>query len=299
MYRCSSCNVAYLDPRPDHKSIGLAYKTYYTHQVGDKNNSQFQNLKLAMMNGYRNMKFDVELIPSSKLGILYFLFPNRKKDLDSEMRGLQKFNGNKKANILDVGCGSGVFLAIAKMMGWHTFGVEPDPIAANTARDMNVEILGSFLHEIPEEYNGYFDVITLKHVIEHVHDPLDMIKKCHQLLRRGGRLWIETPNINSQGYKRYGKFWRGLEAPRHLMIFNWISLKGLLKKAGFTEIRREVSRPMCKWMFKQSLAKNGTFNSDESSLIGTMKFRLIVFWSNLLARIDPSIHELICINAKK
>jgi len=298
MYHCESCGVAYLDPRPDQETIGLAYKKYYTHQATDSNNSQIQNLKVAMLNGYINMRFGVELSPSSRLGILYYLVPGRRKGIDSKGRGLDQMHDDKAGKVLDVGCGNGKFLAFAKMIGWQAFGVDPDHAAIKVAREFDVEILGSFIDDVPEEYNGEFDFITLNHVIEHVHNPLAMIKKCHDLLGEEGRLWIETPNIDSQGHQRYGKYWRGLEAPRHLVVFNWGSLQELLEEAGFTEIRREVSPPVCKWIFKQSLLQTDS-NWGKNGVIGKIKFSLIVLWSNLRARVDPSRHELVFYNAIK
>jgi 2-polyprenyl-3-methyl-5-hydroxy-6-metoxy-1,4-benzoquinol methylase len=69
-----------------------------------------------------------------------------------------------------------------------------------------------------------FDAITLSHVIEGVHDQVATLKSCWRLLKPGGYLWIETPNIYSYGHSRYGGNWRGLEPQRHLALFNWRSL---------------------------------------------------------------------------
>ena len=298
MYQCGSCGVAYLNPRPNQETISLAYKQYYTHQKTESNNSRMHNLKLAMINGYRNMRFGVNFCPSSKLGVLYYLFPSRKKNIDSEGRGLEKMHDDKAPKVLDVGCGNGIFLILVKMMGWQAFGVEPDPLAAKTAAELKVEILADFINDVPDKYNEYFDVITLNQVIEHVHDPAAMIEKCHDLLVEGGRLWMATPNIDSQGHQRYGKYWRGLEAPRHLIVFNWHSLNGLLKKAGFIEIRREAAHQSCKWMFKESLAQLER-NFKKASLIEKMKIIGVVYWTDFRTRINLSRREFITVNCIK
>ena len=60
-----------------------------------------------------------------------------------------------------------------------------------------------------------FDFITLRHVIEHVFDPVALINSCYALLNDSGILWIETPNGKSAGYDIYKSSWRGLEPPRH------------------------------------------------------------------------------------
>lgn len=298
MYQCASCGVAYLDPRPNQETIGLAYKKYYTHPVTELNNSRIKKLKLAMINGYRNRRFGVNFSPSSVLGILYFLFPGRKKDIDSEGRGLEKMQVYKAAKVLDVGCGNGTFIALAKMMGCQAFGVEPDPEAVKAAMAHNIEILGSFIDDVPDEYNEYFDIITLSQVVEHVHDPVAMIEKCHKLLVAGGRLWIDTPNKDSIGCQVYGKYWRGLEAPRHLTVFNWDSLRSILEKIGFYNIRPELAYHSCKWMFKESSAQLDR-NVRRSSIVGKMKTNCIVYWSDLRARVNPSRSEFITVNCIK
>ena len=75
--------------------------------------------------------------------------------------------------------------------------------------------------------------ITLSHVIEHLHDPIAVLRRLHAALRPGGRIWLQTPNIDSRGAERFGVAWRGLEAPRHLVMFNAASLSSALTRAGF------------------------------------------------------------------
>ncbi len=92
--------------------------------------------------------------------------------------------------------------------------------------------------EVLAERRDEFDVITISHVIEHAHDPLSILKASYRLLKPGGCLWIETPNIQSYSHARFGRFWRGLEPPRHLTIFNDDSLRTSLSRAGFVAVER-------------------------------------------------------------
>jgi SAM-dependent methyltransferase len=73
----------------------------------------------------------------------------------------------------------------------------------------------------------------MNHVIEHVHDPVSMLKECHRILKEGGRLVAITPNIRSWGHRIYQRAWRGLEPPRHLQIFSRPSLTASAVQAGF------------------------------------------------------------------
>ena len=79
-----------------------------------------------------------------------------------------------------------------------------------------------------------FDAITLSHTIEHLYDPLESIKRCHQLLKKGGKLIVTTPNANSLSHQRYREYWRGLEPPRHIQVFTPNSLSNVVEQAGFS-----------------------------------------------------------------
>jgi 2-polyprenyl-3-methyl-5-hydroxy-6-metoxy-1,4-benzoquinol methylase len=94
--------------------------------------------------------------------------------------------------------------------------------------------------------------VTLSHVIEHVHDPVETLRHCCRVLEPGGYLWIETPNVDSAGYATFGRFWRGLEAPRHLVIFNADSLARLLRQVGFDRVEVLPPRDVIKHMFTRS-----------------------------------------------
>ena len=78
-----------------------------------------------------------------------------------------------------------------------------------------------------------FDVITLSHVLEHVHDPARLITHCYTLLTPGGRLWLATPNPNSIGLHMLHQSWMPLHPPYHLVILSQHALLDLLKQAGF------------------------------------------------------------------
>ena len=84
-----------------------------------------------------------------------------------------------------------------------------------------------------------FDFITLSHVLEHVYDPVELLRSCYGLLNDGGVLWLETPNIESMGYAYYKSSWRGLEPPRHITLFNIKSLSKVMLKAGFQMIEQK------------------------------------------------------------
>jgi len=158
-----------------------------------------QWLKRSMANGYRNWKYGTNLKPANPLGIpLALAFPAARQMLDQSFRNLHRPGRGER--LLDVGFGSGEFLEYAKTAGWEVAGVDPDPVSVESAvqRGLNVRHGGVEAYaDMPES----FDVITMSHVIEHVHDPHETLKTIYRLLKPGGFLWLTTPNIQSLGHK--------------------------------------------------------------------------------------------------
>ena len=163
------------------------------------------------------------------------MLPWRRRILDADMRHIPR--SRKHGKLLDVGAGNGAYLLRVRSGGWTVVGVEPDEAAVDVAcrASLNVRQGGiECVSEAPES----FDVITMNHVIEHVHDPRRVLKHAFTLLKPDGVLHIETPNVSSYGHHRFGRHWRGLEPPRHLVLFNWDSLEMLLTDVGFKRIKR-------------------------------------------------------------
>jgi 2-polyprenyl-3-methyl-5-hydroxy-6-metoxy-1,4-benzoquinol methylase len=247
---CLSCGSGYLDPRPDRESIGLAYKVYYTHgtSLETKESKILPNRGLIRkaINGRLKIRYGITRRPISYLlGFCLNIIPFIGSFFDPLGRSLHRppFKG---ATLLDFGCGDGRFLIFASEMGWRTVGVDFDNNAVLAAKKLGLDVrLGGFEKIQPEER---FDAITMSHVIEHMHDPIEAFSKCYSLLNSGGQIAIETPNFDAFGRERFGKFWRGLECPRHLVIFNEKSLGDSLKRVGFTDVkctsRHFISLPM-------------------------------------------------------
>jgi SAM-dependent methyltransferase len=81
-----------------------------------------------------------------------------------------------------------------------------------------------------------FDAVTLNQVIEHVHDPVSLIRECLRILKPGGKLVLATPNIESFGHQIFGRNWSHLDSPRHLMLFSMKTLRECAVRAGFLSI---------------------------------------------------------------
>jgi len=254
LFRCKSCRSAYLDPRPTHDSIGLAYRNYFTHNVasGMQSSSGFLlgSIKAGIRNDYLKARFGIILYPRIPFGRLALsLLPYRRMALDRSVRDLAL--PGKNAKLLDIGCGSGDFLRAASSLGWDTQGIDPDPEAVAAARKTGLTVRqGGFPRTgFPD---GQFDAVTLSHVIEHVHDPIVALREVHRILKPGGRIWIATPNIDGAGHRLFGRHWRGLEPPRHLVMFNSSSLRLACERGGFVNVVLERSPPTAVWYFRAS-----------------------------------------------
>lgn len=256
LHRCGDCRSAYLDPRPTRDTIGLAYSRYFTHAAAGRDSvhglSWMGRLRRAVGNGYLNHRYGTDFRPASPLGrFVVPVVPGKRAQLVALARNLPA--ARPGAALLDVGCGNGDFLDFAHRAGWQVMGVEPDPLAVETARGRGLEVRPGGI-EVLDGVRAAFDVITLSHVIEHVHEPLEMLRACYRLLKPGGFLWLETPNLDSLGHRVYGPAWRALEPPRHLVLFTWGSLERALEAAGFGCIEPQPHHPLCSHIFAASEA---------------------------------------------
>lgn len=300
--KCIHCKSAYLDPRPTKQSIVKAYRNYHTHAYTESKLafhklSYFRRVRRKLVNGYVRWKFSSRAEPASALGVfISFLVPGFQRRMDREYRHLPRPHDGE-CRLLDVGSGNGAFLKLAESCGWSAVGVDPDPVAIETSTRMG---LTAYLGGLERFSNAKecFDVITLNHVIEHVHDPADYLRTCLELLKPGGILWLETPNLESNGCLKFRKHWRGLEAPRHLVLFNEYSLRYILRQCDFINVARVIGPSCVQAIFEASfLIRGGVSPYDESRL--SFSQRISIFYNRLKEIMDPESSEVLTVIARK
>ena len=239
LWSCCNCGSAYLDPRPNEETIGLAYSSYYTHSAVDSDSvpsSIVGRLRRSLANGYLNDRFGLSRTPSLLLGKwVALLLPSLRANLDYRYRNMPR--RVSRGRVLDVGFGDGSFLQRAEEAGWEAIGLDPDPVACANAKEAGLNVECAPLSEFATRA-GRFGYVTMAHVVEHVHDPRETLKLLFELVEPGGQLWIDTPNIGSAGHKCFAENWHGLDAPRHLVIFNWDSITQLLREVGFKSVSK-------------------------------------------------------------
>jgi 2-polyprenyl-3-methyl-5-hydroxy-6-metoxy-1,4-benzoquinol methylase len=164
-------------------------------------------------------------------------YNSRKKDLldRNQLRLLEitKLLGNHNGALLDLGCSTGFFLERAQEIGWKVHGVEMNSETGTYARDqLGMDIFIGTLEEA-HYTSGEFDVVTAWDVIEHVQDPVQLLKEVKRILRPGGVLALQVPNINSLMVKKTGNYWNWWTLPDHINHFTPQSIQNLLNYSGF------------------------------------------------------------------
>lgn len=139
------------------------------------------------------------------------------------------------ARVLDLGCGSGGFLAMMKEQGATVTGVEPDDKAREAVRSRGIAVHAGTAEDVPAEVlSQQFDVIATRHVLEHCIDPLKVLRNVKGMLAPGGVYLCDVPNNNATGLRRAGAAWHWLDVPRHINFFTRQSLADAARRAGLT-----------------------------------------------------------------
>lgn len=263
LWRCQTCRSAYLDPRPTPETIHLAYANYFTHGQPTVDRGRLPSFRGWLVQHYQERKAGH---PASVFAALLLrLRPSLRQSLDYGLRYLSPPR-RRNNRLLDVGCGNGAFLIAASRLRWQAVGCDFDAAAVERAQALGFDVrLGG-----PQILGAgeSFDYVTLSHVIEHVHDPLEFLRSIRRVMKPSAQLFIDTPNADALGFERFGPHWRGLEAPRHLALFNWESLEFALKEAGFRNIERRPQVQVCHEIWKKSARIEAGFSPyDERAVL--------------------------------
>ena len=253
-WSCNNCDSLYLNPRPTPQSIGLAYSSYYTHP--HKSESFPHRIVERLKNEYWSDALRADFRPRLHLprGLRWIVQPLKSRLVEPFV--LKELTGLPVGRLMDVGCGGGNMLRLARGLGWVTMGLEVNSAAVQVARSRGLDIVeGSYSRLL--EYEAEFDCIVCSHVLEHVHDPIVMICNLSNALKPGGVLLLSVPNATSQVRFHFGNDWRGLEAPRHLAIPSLRRLETILSSAGFS-IRQVLQRPIATAVESARIRRRGT-----------------------------------------
>jgi SAM-dependent methyltransferase len=148
---------------------------------------------------------------------------------------LLQLRGIDNGSVLDIGCGKGEWLDTFKQLGLHTFGTEFNSDLAQFGVSKGHQMLDGGLFPTHPDGKG-FDLIIFTEVIEHIQNPVEVLRHLNRLLNPDGLIFITTPNF--QAIERYllGEAWGMICYPEHLSYFTPRTLKRALAYAGYSEL---------------------------------------------------------------
>ncbi len=210
--RCRSCFCIFQNPLPSREAIGRFYPETYWWAEGLRPARGLAGILQRLESGYRS------IVASDHVHFLE--------------RCAHKAGAGERA-LLDIGCGSGLFLHLARRRGFLCHGMDMSESAINAVRGQyGIEArLGSIGDNIWQRRK--FDFVTLFHVLEHLTDPRSALLYARAQLKPHGCLIVQVPNLNSLQSRFFGKRWYGLDVPRHIINFSPQGLRFLLQETGF------------------------------------------------------------------
>lgn len=218
MAKCRRCAMVYTNPRPDVASIGAFYPADY---------APYQPRELRKSGLLRGLRAG--------------LFGRAERTLTD------RIPIPPGGRLLDYGCGSGRFAAQMRDRGWDACGMDFSAHAAEAARhNFGLKVIhGDLPH--PEVPPNSLDAITLRAVLEHVHDPIRLLRAAFDVLKPGGRLFVSVPNLGGWGFRAFGLAWFPLDLPRHLLHFTPDTLRRVAGECGLV-VDAVKTRGHGKWM---------------------------------------------------
>lgn len=248
---CVHCDFRITTNAPDQSSISKYYKSdvYISHADGNKGliEKLYQQIRKITLVGKRNL--------------------------------INRVSGTKQGCLLDYGCGTGAFLHEMMQDGWQVDGIEPDEGARGKAEKAIGKSIG-----LPDDLYGMsssrYDVITMWHVLEHVHELNSTLSELKRLLKPNAHLIVAVPNYRSYDANFYGSDWAAYDVPRHLYHFDTISLEKLMNKHGF---QVEEIKPMWFDSFYVSMLsekyRKGKVNYLYAFIVGVIS-NINALWNN-------------------
>ena len=212
IWQCTECSLRFTQDVPDENSISSYYKSpdYISHS---NTNKGFINKTYQKVRNYT---------------------------LEEKAKLIIKETHETSGSLLDIGSGTGAFLAVMKKKGWEVKGIEPDEDARRLTKQLyNLDI------DNPTVLNSIrgssFNAITLWHVLEHVHQLHDYIEHLKRILKPQGKFFIAVPNYQSTDSNIYRSYWAAYDVPRHLYHFSPNSIEVLMQKHG---LKVDARKPM-------------------------------------------------------
>ena len=200
--RCLSCGLVYLSKKPTHNSFPHLYPQDY--------HARIENREAVLP----------RILYEQKYGF--------------EFRRLRKILDHIPASLVDIGCGSGGLLMELKRHWGGRCRLAGVELAAPTTIDLAKNGIKMFIGKIEDlKAPQQFEIVTMYSVLEHVYNPVAVLKTSKKWLIGDGILIGEVPDFDSPWRDVFSKYWGGMQIPRHMTFFTRATLKSVMEKAGF------------------------------------------------------------------
>ena len=273
--RCENadCGLAWLSPKPSGTAIKMLYENYYTH------GREARIAAVPKISNVRHSSSFIARLPRNIFGITG----------EREKAELMYLGDRPPGRLLDVGCGDGGRLAKFAAKGWHVHGIDIDEVAIQHARiatGLDFTIGSIETSELPcSEY----DAVIMNHVLEHLERPQESLEAARRLVAPGGCLVVRVPNFDSRGRDFFGKYWRGVEVPRHFFHFSTASLNKLAAMVHMENAKIFTVNASAEVMFTSSFMLRFGIPMDDPNRLGKVPRMLSLFWQ-LISGLDLLLH---------
>jgi len=224
-HACRHCRAVFIVPMPEPEVIGSFYPDDYMVYEKNKGPKRYGWAEKSVLHHRYRYRHLSPPPPARALAPLLAAFLYR-----DSLHYVPDGRG------LDIGCGNGRFIATMNSLGWRFEGVEFSPVAVRACREAGLTVFEGELADAAFDSES-FDLITARHLLEHVPDPHRLFAEIGRVLKPGGRLLIQTPNSAALGRSLFKDLWYANDVPRHLILYDPGNLDMLAEHHGLRKSR--------------------------------------------------------------
>lgn len=198
--RCPECQMMWTNPRPTPQSIGAYYPDEY---------APYNTTSPAVVRPSKG--------PKGWLGL----------------ENANRTPAIAPGRLFEIGCSSGRYLLTMRQEGWEVAGLEFSPHAAEKARQQGLDVVSGSAELLATQDDRKYDVIAAWMVIEHLHDPIAVLRSLRAKAEDNGYLVCSVPDASALEFRLFGKRWYALHLPAHLFHFTPQTIRRTLEAAGW------------------------------------------------------------------
>lgn len=214
-FACRACGCVFQHPIPDMATIASFYPPDYMVFDQEKRTRRISQMRKALLRRQRGYTHLECLLPYRIAAALIAPF---------QQLTTPPWDGGGR--MLDVGCGNGRYLTTMRTLGWEVQGVEFSESGVQACQMSGLRVHHGDLASAGFADNS-FDLVTARHVIEHIPEPHAFMAELARIVRPGGRVVIETPCCDALGRRWLDSRWYANDVPRHLLLFSATNLERL------------------------------------------------------------------------